>query len=74
MSVRTDVDGYTEYSLGRRTQVVKGAVCKTAIHRFKSGRRLFSFLTILPERSQTFLFLSALSAVGQNTPRALSAE
>lgn len=25
----------------RCTQVVKGEVCKTSIHRFKSGRRLF---------------------------------
>ena len=27
----------------RRTQVAKGAVCKTVIHRFKSGRRLVFF-------------------------------
>ena len=26
--------------IGRRTQVVKGEVCKTSIHRFESGRRL----------------------------------
>jgi hypothetical protein len=25
---------------GRRTQVAKGEVCKTSIHRFESGRRL----------------------------------
>ncbi len=36
----------------RRTQVVKGAVCKTAIHRFESGRRLITF----PHYAARFLF------------------
>ena len=33
----------TEYIQRRRSQVVKAAVCKTAIHRFESGRRLQMF-------------------------------
>ena len=32
---------YVTARIGRRTQVVKGEVCKTSMHRFESGRRLF---------------------------------
>lgn len=35
----------------RRTQVVKGEVCKTSMQRFESARRLHSSL-IKPDRSQ----------------------
>ncbi len=35
----------------RRTQVAKGEVCKTSIHRFESGRRLFFPELHLQERA-----------------------
>ena len=34
---------FDNFLKGRRSQVVKAAVCKTAIHRFESGRRLHPF-------------------------------
>ena len=33
----------------RRTQVAKGEVCKTSIHRFESGRRLNQFKELAGE-------------------------
>ena len=34
------ISGYNARSAGRRTQVAKGAVCKTAMQRFEPARRL----------------------------------
>ena len=33
--------------MGRRTQVVKGEVCKTSMQRFESARRLHSSRTVM---------------------------
>jgi hypothetical protein len=46
--------------LGRRTQVVKGEVCKTSMQRFESARRLqllpdlLSFDATLPKKHYNF--------------------
>ena len=48
--------------MGRRSQVVKAAVCKTAIHRFESGRRLqiFSGSAIFYLAVEAFLYIFVL--------------
>ena len=38
--VETPTSHMLQYFLGRRTQVVKGEVCKTSMRRFESARRL----------------------------------
>ena len=43
-------------SLGRRTQVVKGEVCKTSMQRFESARRLHLLLHFPPVFCQALAF------------------
>ena len=67
--------------LGRRGQVAKAKVCKTFIHRFESGRRLFSFLeysSFLSAGQRFFavvfalsFFFPALSSARENIDRIL---
>jgi hypothetical protein len=45
-----------QHSPGRRTQVVKGEVCKTSIQRFESARRLHFFSArMAPDRLRSTL-------------------
>jgi hypothetical protein len=43
-------------NLGRRTQVVKGEVCKTSMQRFESARRLQLLLHFPPVFCQALAF------------------
>jgi hypothetical protein len=43
-------------NLGRRTQVVKGEVCKTSMQRFESARRLHLLLHFPPVFCQALAF------------------
>ena len=45
---------------GRRTQVAKGAVCKTAIQRFEPARRLHSVIPDSPQYCHSRRLLSGI--------------
>ncbi len=48
---------------GRRTQVVKGEVCKTSIHRFESGRRLQNHSQNRPSRGRFLAIRDSANAI-----------
>ena len=50
---------------GRRTQVAKGAVCKTAMRRFEPARRLHKQHLCDPVRMGEYFQLMLMSGLGQ---------